>query len=109
MFIIKHKHKKKYQDIHISAEFYKVDNANITISALSDTIYNIVSPKDTVLSDLQSFPQGYRVIYDIKSKYSGLHKTNYSAKLSKLSDWILEDKSFSSIARYHYNVNIIEE
>lgn len=93
---------KKEHTITLMAEFIKDNQSIKDIAKLSDYISN-VSNTATILTDFQSFPAGYRIVYIIT--YIGKRKTrnHYTKYLAKMSDWLCNDKNIVTISKYHYN------
>lgn len=97
--------------ITVIAEFINDKKSLIIIGRLSDYISKI-SDTAMIITDLQSYPAGYRITYTILyqqcfyflRKRRNRQQNKYTIYLSKLSNWIYNDNdSLSYISRYHYN------
>lgn len=90
--------------ITIICEFNNSSKSENAIALLSNYISSIVGKRDIILTDLQSQPAGYRITYMITYYKTWFRVKNYTKELSKLSDWLGNDKNCNGcISRYHYN------
>lgn len=96
--------KREEHKITLIAEFKPGIESEKAISNLSLFVSNIINPRDTILTELQSFPKGYRIKYDIMYYTNFFSKRTYLKELSNLSDWLCKDKDCNgTISAYHYN------
>lgn len=99
--------RKTYHSITITAEFTNSNESYRIISKLSKYISNMVKDKDSVVTEYQKFPAGYRMRYYISYTRSFFRRHNYTKELSNLSDWIYtEDKNdnlLNCLSKYYYS------
>lgn len=89
--------------INLVAEFNTNINSECMIANLSKYINKIVRDCDTIYTDFQSHPKGYRITYKIEYKTNFFKRKNYTKELSKLSDWMGDNKSYNGcLYRYQY-------
>lgn len=89
--------------ITIIAEFKPIVQSELLISKLSYYISSLVKDTDIILTDLQSVPTGYRIMYTIKYSTNFFKHRNYTKKLSRLLDWFGDKSDSDCLSRYHYN------
>lgn len=93
----------QHHTINLVAEFNIKANSENMIADLSRYINKIVRDCDMVYTDFQSHPKGYRITYKIEYKVSFFKRKNYTKELSKLSDWMGDNKSYNGcLYRYQY-------
>lgn len=100
------KQKSEEHNIVVIAEFNNTDDSLNKIAELSDYISEVTA--DSILTDLQKHPAGYRITYTIKyiakTKLAVKYKVKYySQYLSRLSSWLYKDSS--CISKYYYSIN----
>lgn len=89
--------------INVVTEFNTAGKSEYMIASLSRYISKITRNKDTVYTDFQSFPKGYRVTFRIMYKTNFFTRKNYTKELSNLFDWMGDNKSYvGCLVRYQY-------
>lgn len=95
---------KREHKITVIAEFKNNKESEQAISNLSQYISNMINSKDTILTELQSMPAGYRIKFNITYYTNFFIRRSYMKGLSNLSDWLCKDKICNgTISKYHYN------
>lgn len=96
--------KKTYYKIHLIAEFNVSSESECLIANLSDHIKRITDKRDSVYTELQKFPKGYRVTYNIIYYNTFFRKKNYTRELTNFFDWLVDDDNYvGCLNKYNYS------
>lgn len=80
-------------------EFKNTENVANTIADLSRYVSNFVSDKDKIITDLQNYPTGYRITFNIECNTKRCNK--YMKYLANLTQWFYDD--INCLSQYYYN------
>lgn len=96
--------KKAQHTVTVVVEFQPVKQSEVKIGDLSMYIASLVRKNETILTDVQSIPAGYRATFVIRYKTSLFSNHRYDKELSRLSDWLHSDRDCNGcLSRYHYS------
>lgn len=96
---------KREHKIVIICELDNSLQSETTISQYTEYISDIVQDKDTIITDIQVFPMGYKVTHTITFITKG-KKKKYLKQLANLSCWLYnqqDNKVKSGLSRYYYS------
>lgn len=96
--------KKTRHTVTVVVEFEPTKLSEQMIAYLSDYVSSLIRDNESILTDVQKQPAGYRATFVITYTTTPFSHHNYHKELARLSDWLLSDKACNGcLARYHYN------